>query len=438
MKYSLFALALLGVLIVSHDSSGTNYFWFTHDECAHPSPNPEDSCDIVRFFGRDTLWGPMRTNGCFAFQNVQGWPTCMDTIVMGCDSFLGPQPPVDCPVIFNAPELAFPDSLTYYRQSVNYYYEPGEEWYISIRGSSATAFHYPEGTELDTNSAQHFSFVINVRTVVFFDGKVSIRGLMRHEGLGLYIGCSRDIRLIDNVMLEGTNMTTGQLTPGATSSIVLASEQNIVIANTWENGRENKTGTPPNNRDIVITAFLYAINGSFTFEQQNDIGDPYICPTPPVIDERGNIVLVGGVTQYERGYVHRSNHGGTGYNKIYHYDQRLRYRRLGVFEPFLQPEDDDIFSDASDPLFPAQFTLAVAPNPFNASTTIRFTLPQASNVRAVVYDVLGREVAVLADRQFAEGSHTMQVDGSAWSSGVYFLSFICGGNASTHKLLLLK
>jgi len=438
MKSSLFAILLVGVLAISQNSSGTNYFWFTHDECAHAFPIPEEPCDVVRFFGRDTLWGPMRTNGCFAFQNVQGWPMCNDTIIMGCDSFLGPQPPVDCPVIFNAPELTFPDSLTYFRESASYYSEPGEEWYIRIGGSSAIAYHYPEGIELDTLSAQHFSFVINVRTVVFFDGKVSIRGVMRAYGNGLYIGCSRDIRLIDNVMLEGTNMTTGQLPQGATSSIVLASEENIVIANTWQNGRENMTGTPPNNRDIVITAFLYALNGSFTFEQQNDVWDPYICPTPPATDERGNIVLVGGVTQYERGFLHRSNHGGTGYNKVYHYDQRLRYRRLGVFEPFLQPDDDDIFSDATDPLFPAQFTLAVSPNPFNASTTIRFTLPQASNVRAVVYDVLGREVAVLADRQFAEGSHTIQVDGSAWSSGVYFLSFSAGGNRSTHKLLLLK
>ncbi len=180
------------------------------------------------------------------------------------------------------------------------------------------------------------------------------------------------------------------------------------------------------------------MRGSFQFERMNDVNDSYYCPVTPALDERGYIIVNGGIAQWRRGYIHRSNHGGTGYNKVFHYDQRLRYRRLGVFEPFILPEDDDVFSDANDPLFPAQFTLAVAPNPFNVSTTIRFTLPQASNVRAVVYDVLGREVAKLADRQFAEGSHTMQVDGSAWSSGVYFLSFQSREHLSTHKLMLLK
>ncbi len=435
MKYSLFALALLGIFAVSQDLAATNYFWVTHEECAHPFPIPEEPCVTV-FFGRDTLWGPRRTNRCFTISKIGGWPICRETIIRGCDSFLGPQPPVDCPVIFNAPELTFPDSLTYYRQSGNYFYEPGEEWYLSIRGGAVIAYHYPEGIQLDSTSAQNLSFPINERTVVFFDGKVTIRGVMNPYGNGLYIGCSRDIRLIDNVMLAGTNWTTGRLPQDATSRIVLASEQNIVIANTWENGRENRTGTPPNNRDLVITAYLYALGGSFSFEQQNDDWDPYISPVSP--DERGNIVLTGGVAQYERGFLHRSNRGGTGYNKVFHYDERLRHARLGVFEPFVRPEDDDVFSDASDPLFPAQFTLAVAPNPFNASTTIRFTLPQASNVRAVVYDVLGREVNILADASFSAGSHQLAWNAADFATGLYFLHFETLGQMETRKLMLIK
>jgi len=431
MKSILFSLLLLPALLWSQPVPDHNYYWFTGSE-----HSPQFPFDIIRFFGRDTLWGAVRSNDCIAFQNVAGWPTFYDTITMSCDSsqWQGPFPIPDN-IIFNAPQIPFPDSLTYIRERGPHLYVPGHEWYVSIRGAAAYAYHYPEGTELDTLNAQSISFQLSPRAVVFIDGKVDMRGVMNAEWCNLILGCSQDIRLIDNVMLEGTNTVNGTLPSGATSRIAIASEQGIIVANTWQNGRNNRTGTPPNNRDICITAYLSAIGTSFQFEQMNDVGDPYIGPTP---DERGNIVLTGGITQRYRGYTHRSNNGGTGYNKVYHYDERLRHWRIGVFEPFDPFIEDPIYSDASDPLFPAQFTLAVSPNPFNASTTIRFTLPQAGNVRAVVYDVLGREVVELADRQYPEGSHTMQIDGSAWSSGVYFLSFSAGGNASTHKLLLLK
>ena len=362
-------------------------------------------------------------------------------VIMGCDSshWQGPHP-IPENIIFNAPRLHFPDQLSYLREAAIsqglFLNAPGEAWYCSVSDTTANFYHYPEGTMVDTNIAPVLNVSLSPLAVIFVDGKLDIRGVLANHGCKVFIGSSEDIRLVDNVMLEGTNSVNGALPADATSSIVLASERSIYIGNTWENGRENRTGPPPNNRDIVITAFVFAMRGQFQIEQMNDVNDPYISPTQP--DERGNIVLTGGITEWHRGYVHRSNRGGTGYNKVYHYDQRLRYRRFGVFEPFLQPDDDDIFSDASEPLFPAQFTLAVSPNPFNASTTIRFTLPQASNVRAVVYDVLGREVAVLADRQFAEGSHTTQVDGSAWSSGLYFLSFQSREHLSTHKLMLLK
>lgn len=142
--------------------------------------------------------------------------------------------------------------------------------------------------------------------------------------------------LIDNIMLEGTNQTTGELAAEATSIIGIVSEQWIYIANTWQNGRQNRTGPPPNNRDIVITAAVVSLRGSFQLEQMNDVGDPYISPILP--DERGNIVLTGSITQWRRGYVHRSNGGGTGYNKVYHYDNRFQYQRPPCF---LGATDDD-------------------------------------------------------------------------------------------------
>jgi len=100
-----------------------------------------------------------------------------------------------------------------------------------------------------------------------------------------------------------------------------------MIANTWANGRENSS----QGADIVICAAIVALGdtaGCFTFDQQNDTWDTYIGPNP---DERGQIHLRGSVTQRFRGYVHRSNQGGTGYLKDYDYDFRFLVHRPPCF-----------------------------------------------------------------------------------------------------------
>jgi hypothetical protein len=63
--------------------------------------------------------------------------------------------------------------------------------------------------------------------------------------------------------------------------------------------------------------------------------------------------------------------------------------------------------------------LANYPNPFNPVTQIPFELPGQSRVHLAVYDVLGRQVAVLADRVYASGRHEVSLDASGLSSGVY-------------------
>jgi len=69
---------------------------------------------------------------------------------------------------------------------------------------------------------------------------------------------------------------------------------------------------------------------------------------------------------------------------------------------------------------PTDFLLHSRPNPFNPSTTISYALPVDADVSLVVYDVLGREVAQLADGEVKAGYHNVIVDGSNWASGLYF------------------
>ncbi|MBL0063233.1 MAG: T9SS type A sorting domain-containing protein, partial [bacterium] len=62
----------------------------------------------------------------------------------------------------------------------------------------------------------------------------------------------------------------------------------------------------------------------------------------------------------------------------------------------------------------------------------------ASNVRAVVYDVLGREVAKLADASFSAGSHQLSWAAAEQATGIYFLRFETLGQIETRKLMLIK
>ena len=67
------------------------------------------------------------------------------------------------------------------------------------------------------------------------------------------------------------------------------------------------------------------------------------------------------------------------------------------------------------------------PNPFNPSTTIRYNAPEASHVRLVVTDALGRQVAELQDGRVEAGLHEVQFDGANLSSGTYIASITMTG-----------
>ncbi len=84
-----------------------------------------------------------------------------------------------------------------------------------------------------------------------------------------------------------------------------------------------------------------------------------------------------------------------------------------------------------------------APNPFNPTTTISFTLPERARVALVIYDVNGRSVKTLADDVVGEGHHERVWDGTDQSgspvgSGVYFCRLAAGDRTLTKKMVLLK
>ncbi len=78
------------------------------------------------------------------------------------------------------------------------------------------------------------------------------------------------------------------------------------------------------------------------------------------------------------------------------------------------------------------------PNPFNPTTAIRFALPSSEMVKLKIFDVLGREIARLAEGRFEAGVHEVRFDAQQLSSGTYFYSLEAGTHREIKKMSLLK
>jgi hypothetical protein len=88
---------------------------------------------------------------------------------------------------------------------------------------------------------------------------------------------------------------------------------------------------------------------------------------------------------------------------------------------------------------PAAFSLSQNyPNPFNPATQISFGIAQAGQVRLVVFDQLGREVATLVDGALPAGQHAAAFNAAGLASGVYFARLTSGSQTSMIRMMLMK
>jgi hypothetical protein len=95
--------------------------------------------------------------------------------------------------------------------------------------------------------------------------------------------------------------------------------------------------------------------------------------------------------------------------------------------------DDDV------PVMPQEFSVAQNyPNPFNARTSISFALPEQSDVRIEVFNLLGQKTATIAEGLFPAGNHTVTWDASDVASGVYYYKLTAGDFSAIKMMTLLK
>lgn len=116
-----------------------------------------------------------------------------------------------------------------------------------------------------------------------------------------------------------------------------------------------------------------------------------------------------------------------------------RFRNDVQLFPFFEDELGEATSNEVENGLPTEFELTQNyPNPFNPSTQITFALPEASDVRLEVYNVMGQRVASLVNGKLNAGYHTVQFDATSLSSGTYFYRIMAGSFMQTRSMMLIK
>jgi hypothetical protein len=88
---------------------------------------------------------------------------------------------------------------------------------------------------------------------------------------------------------------------------------------------------------------------------------------------------------------------------------------------------------------PAEYSISQNfPNPFNPSTTIKFALPRAALTKITIYDLLGREIEIIVNKEMEAGYHKVNFDAGYLQSGVYFYKIQSGNYIQTKKMILIK
>lgn len=118
--------------------------------------------------------------------------------------------------------------------------------------------------------------------------------------------------------------------------------------------------------------------------------------------------------------------------------------QTGVYAAFTTQIITYVEDDEYGDILPYRFELSQNyPNPFNPATTIEYGLPGRSYVRVDIFNILGRKVRTLVDREEPAGTYTVVWDGRSArgqlvSTGVYFYRFRAEDHVETKKMLLLK
>jgi len=178
------------------------------------------------------------------------------------------------------------------------------------------------------------------------------------------------------------------------------------------------------------------------------------------LDDRFDMILIsqsikdsGSVTYIPNSYTSYGNDGGhlnrninDQPNNIVSVDiAEALYRSSDHLPVFADFEIQEVVGIEDENTIINQFELHQNyPNPFNPTTTIKYSIPvvdvnlASTNVKLIIYDVLGKEIQTLVNQKQQMGEYSVTFDASKLNSGVYFYKLQFDGFVESKKMLLIK
>jgi len=252
-----------------------------------------------------------------------------------------------------------------------------------------------------------------------------------------------------------------------TKGAVLAARKGIVVVNSAGNEGDDPTHNTldaPADADSIITTGAVTIAGVRSYF--SSVGNTFDGRTKP------DVMALGSSDYVADAYIatgYNSDYNGTSFAcplvagvcaQLLSYNPKLtpmqirdalrntasqnstpdRHMGWGIIDAlaaFNYIKDTGGIND--NPIKPDNFILYQNyPNPFNPTTKIKYFVPQGSNVRINLYNILGSQINTLYDGFASAGDHEITLDASKLSSGVYFVNFSSGDYQKAIKITLLK
>lgn len=182
----------------------------------------------------------------------------------------------------------------------------------------------------------------------------------------------------------------------------------------WEKPEYNKAG---NDSLLRFAIFRYNATGIPNFEE--------------VLADPDNFVALIGTREYET-VVPESD------DPYYYFVASVSRNSVLSTEPVLVEIPSSTSIETGDQIASRIELEQNYPNPFNPSTRIRFRIAEAGYTSLRVFDLMGREMAVLVNDELPSGSHTISFDATGLASGMYIYRLQSSGETLTGKMLFLK
>ena len=185
----------------------------------------------------------------------------------------------------------------------------------------------------------------------------------------------------------------------------------IPVAVSFYQGDPDSGGTPIIGVQGTNTI---STNGTVSARGRSDVEFKWIVPS--------------GLPTYPRIYAILDENNNI--NEI-HEENNKGYNILGIYSVTGVEDENNIL--------PEEYVLYQSyPNPFNPSTTIKYSIPNSDKVSIKVYDILGRDVSTLVNEYKTAGTYSIEFNASRFASGIYFYQIHSGNFVETKKMVLIK